>query len=295
MDLKEITDMKKFLSLLLVLLCILPITSCKKETNKSVYFNYFGKLYDVTDPDVVSDYGDIIFPPPLYVNSYENFTDLIEKLGEDNFPEGFSHFAVVRARCTGDMRARVKDKEHYMTHSLLALEQTDDKQWEEAGWKKNYVEIPFEIVDVLEGDSSFLTIGEEVFIETDFFLQNYFITWASGDWEDYDYDNPNNEDDRHKYTLFGPAGEDSILPRVGYEYVFVVFYVEKTDCIYAKYRFFNYDFGCELSSPEDFCSFRERYLGEYEYKPGDRKYATPEQRMPKAYWEILERYNIEIE
>jgi hypothetical protein len=260
---------KKLIALILIIMALLFVTSCEKKEEKAttVYFDFFGSRFDLQDRTLIPEIGIIDLG---YENSGTSFSEYLEELKEDE-----ETYVVCRLKCVGDLKQKVD-----MTKSPPE----GRNQYETL-----YTEIPFEVTEIYEGECNLLTVGETVKVNVDdMFL--YTKLYRSAWWEEYQkiYEVMGEEKATEGIHLkfYCRKGIESILPRVNYEYVLVLIYDKETDMFSALLN----HHACELSTPVDYITFKDNFSSTEEW----RKKKSIEDRMPRAYYEILERYNIKV-
>jgi hypothetical protein len=268
---------KKLIALILIIMTLLFVTSCeqKEEKAQTAYFNFFGTRYDLCDrtdfAGCSSAYGRLGVDE-IVARTFSEEADFVK----DN-----ESYVIVRLKCTGDMTQRIYDKEHYDSEKMH--EYDSFSSFESI---KLYTETPFAVLDILEGNENLLKVGDSIFVHTYLMYMDYAMYESHEKWKNYDYSSE--EISKPVFELWCPDGRVSVLPRVGYEYVLILKYNEQCGSFTSTLR---KNQGCELSSTKDYAEFITRLSG-VDSIPEDIKY---DDCLPDAYWEILERYNIEIE
>lgn len=258
---------KKLIAFILIIMSLLFVTSCEKKEDKAttVYFDFFGSRFDLQDRTLISE---IRIADLGIENSGRSFSEYLEELKEDK-----ETYVVCRLKCVGDLKQKVD-----MTKTPP----------EGSQYKALYTEIPFEVTEIYEGECNLLTVGETVKVKVkDMYL---YTSLYHGWWETYQiiYEATGEEKatESLQLKLYCRKGIESILPRINYEYVLVLIYDKETDMFSALLN----HHACELSTPVDYITFKDNFSLTEEW----RKKQSIEERMPRAYYEILERYNIKV-
>jgi hypothetical protein len=260
---------KKLIALILIIMTLLFVTSCEKKEEKAttVYFDFFGSRFDLQDRSIISEIR--IRDLGSEGRRGMTFDKYIKKLEEDG-----ENYVICRMKCIGDLRQEV---DVHMEDGIGV-----------GPLQRLYTEIPFEVVEILEGSQNLVTEKESlnIGVRNMFLYSRLFQAWYDEykiTLDIYGYDAAR---DNLSFVFACDNGLDSLLPRIGYEYVLVLIYDEETDRFFTKLNHHS----CELSTPEDYISFKDNFLSPEE-RTNDQ---TPEERMSLQYWEILERYNIKV-
>jgi len=250
--------MKRFLSVLLVIVTVLiALTSCKQkdvpvgefvsgevtEKISTAYVDWFGAKIDLSSIKSIS-----IAP----TSNGTNF-DLDRAIGF--YEERQMQYAVLRVECTGDLVQKVG--EHL--NRLTGIMQTD-----------LYMEIPFRVCEVLEGDSTIVNAGEDISIEfPGFFVSHKYTNRPRNEWEN----------DNKMYVYYRYDNDCLLYPRIGYEYVIIV---TKED----ENRFISLTHGviCELLEIDKSVKYFEHVI--------EKQFSRVS--YERRYKQVMERYNIEI-
>lgn len=262
---------KKIAALILIIITLLFVTACEKKEEKAttVYFDFFGTRFDLQDRKALSE----ILNGSLTMDyGAQTFDQRIEELEEKE-----AAYVVCRLKCISDLKQKVA------TEGPL-YEATKNRGELQA----LYTEISFEVVEVLEGERDLVAAGETVNVQI-FRMKLHTATYGS--WLSW-YERLNTEsgenvaEDYLSLKFVCDGGLRAVLPRKNYEYVLILNYDEEIEAFNASLN----RFACELSTPEDYKTYKDNFL-----LPEERKNSDPKKAVPDVYWEILERYNIEIE
>ena len=261
---------KRLISLIFITITLLFITSCEKKEEKATtaYFDFFGTRFDLQDRESLSE----ILSGSLTMDyGAQTFDQRIDELEEKE-----AAYVVCRLKCIGDLKQKVA------TEGPL-YEATKDHGELQA----LYTEISFEVVEVLEGDRNLVAAGETVNIQI-FRMKLYTATQGSWLlWYNHLYTESGEDvaEDYLSLKLVCDGGLRAVIPRINYEYVLIMNYDEETETFNTSLN----RFACELSTPEDYKTYKDNFL-----LPEERKNSDPKNAVPDVYWEILERYNIKV-
>ena len=260
----------KALSLALTLLVVISVFGCSEKNNdqnnennndqnikgQKTYIEYFSALVDV----------QYIMPnisPHMNGAQLKTYDDYLNQVQAKN------RYVVVRAELTGNWVQKNFNEEEYSTYLKWWYENSGNQMNE---WLKPYMEMPFQIKEVLEGDGSLVSENESLNVV----VPALAVKWVSsitskGKYTEYPLI-------LEAYHTIAPY----VRPRIGYEYIIILKYGEKTGGLFAD----PLDIICELSTPEEYFAWDHP---EAEWDP------TKPSPVPKYYYEVLERYSITIE
>lgn len=252
----------KVLSLALTLLVVISVLGCSEKNNdqnikgQKTYIEYFSALVEVQSLDpCISPDSDGMLP-----KTYEDYLNRVQAK---------NRYVVVRAELTGNWVQKNFNEEEYSTYLQWNYEHSGNQMNE---WLRPYVEMPFQIKEVLDGDGSLVCENESLNVV----VPALAVKWKSGITSNYRYT-------EYPLTLVAYNTIDSyVRPRIGYEYIIILRYGEKTGGLFTNPS----DILCELSTPEEYVA--------WDYPEGEWDPAKP-WLIPKYYYEVLERYNITIE
>jgi len=269
--------LKKCLSIFLLIVCVFILSSCAKQVKAdTAYVDWFGVRLDLKDENIIFN----------VVNSATAFSPKKSTLSQfiSNYESNGKMYAVLRVKCVGDIRQRVYESaEHFACHyPSLNFENLS---------RKIYMDFPAEVLEVLEGDSSIVSVGTTIAIDMlEFRIEHsyYNAMITGGDFRDiYNTEYEGNVG----ISLLVPHGIDCTIPRIGYEYIVLVRYSAEENVYWTRMDLC----ACELTFPKDQVSFKKTFRLE---EGLENKYLsdekTDEEKMPDIYWEILERYDIKI-
>ena len=260
----------KVLSLALTLLVVISVFGCSEKNNdqnnennndqnikgQKTYIEYFSALVEVQsiNPDISPNASGAL------PKTYEEYLNYVQEK---------NRYVVVRAELTGNWVQKNFDEEEYSTYLKRDYENSGNKMKE---WLIPYVEMPFQIKEVLDGDGSLVSENESLNIV----VPALAVKWVSGITSKFKYtEYPLTLE---AYNTIAPY----VRPRIGYEYIIILRYGEKTGGLFTNPS----DIICELSTPEEYFAWDHP---EAEWDP------TKPSPVPKYYYEVLERYNITIE
>ena len=252
----------KVLSLALTLLVVISVFGCSEKNNdqnikgQKTYIEYFSALVEVQPLNPgTSPNADGRLP-----NTYEEYLNGVQEK---------YRYVVVRAELTGNWVQKNFDEEEYSTYLKWDYEHSGNQMNE---WLRPYVEMPFQIKEVLEGDGSLVSKNESLNVV----VPALAVVWISSITSKYRYT-------EYPLTLVAyNTISHYARPRIGYEYIIILRYGEKTGGLFANPS----DIICEISTPEEFFAWEQP---ETEWDP------TKPLPVMKYYYEVLERYNITIE
>lgn len=267
--------MKKLLSIVLILIMLISLSSCKSgkentneteptEKNMTAYMYWFGITIDLRDPvkDITPSIDiDWSSPPP-------SFESRINQLNKKNV-----EYAVVRAKCVGNWHQKVHEGQDGGDH-LKAHKEAEDFLYTLG---KLYTEIPFEITEILEGNSS--EIEKRIQAKNNLKIEYPGLSVKTSAMFEDQSEWRNNMSTKLTYY---PATRKMIYPRIGCEYILILIYSKNADCIYT----ISPGAEIELSTPEELLA----YYKSYHKSPQ----ITEDDYIPYDYYEILERYNIKV-
>lgn len=134
----------KVLSLALTLLVVISVLGCSEKNNdqnikgQKTYIEYFSALVEVQSLDpCISPDSDGMLP-----KTYEDYLNRVQAK---------NRYVVVRAELTGNWVQKNFNEEEYSTYLQWNYEHSGNQMNE---WLRPYVEMPFQIKEVLDGDGS---------------------------------------------------------------------------------------------------------------------------------------------
>ena len=261
---------KKLFAFILIIMTLLFVVSCEKKEEKATtaYFDFFGTRFDLQDRESLSE---ILNGSSTMDYGAQTFDQRIDELeGKE------AAYVVCRLKCIGDLKQKVA------TNGPL-YEATKDRGELQA----LYTEVSFEVVEVLEGERDLVATGETVNVQI---FRMKLHTATQGSWLSW-YNHLNTEsgedvaEDYLSLKLVCDGGLRAVIPRINYEYVLILNYDEETETFNASLN----RFACELSTPEDYKTYKDNFL-----LPEEKNNSDPKKAVPDVYWEILERYNIKV-
>ena len=248
--------MRKILLILITTLLVLSLTGCEAKPKaaplaETAYIEAFDEVIDIRTAE-----------KSISAESMMGETTLSEKV--DYLMMRNRNFVIVRAECTGNWVQKSYDsEEHYNYHGKSRL--------------NRYIEIPFSIKEVLEGNDDIVKDVKNLQLE---------ITGLTLFKPEEFYANINEKNKDKPIISYSGATHHFVYPRIGCEYVLILEYHKETDCIAL-----NTGGGiiCELSKPKDYykywCTIHNQPIREeIDYDYG----------IPPMYYEALERYNIKV-
>lgn len=259
-----------------------PVESTSQDTGEvtqpvegsygDVYVNYYGLRIDLSDREVIK--GVYNYQGSLS-KFFKTFDSYLEFLKGNYVEENENASIVVRVKCTGDIEAKLRPKDY--------------------NGLREYVTIPFEVVEVLEvvsGEKSFVNKGDKISVTSD---SNFVIASIDNDLRVRIQDNYDQSTDTLKIDLTKDDVKEkkiiirsesytwSIIQRIGYEYIIVLTKDHNNDEYVSDIT----RFAIELSSNEDESSYKKRI------DPTSYFRKDTEEFCPK-YFEILKRYGIDV-
>lgn len=255
---KEVNVVKKILlTILIAVLLLTGLTSCKQkdvpvgefvsgevtEKISTAYVDWFGAKIDLSSIKTITVAPNV-----------DGFG--FNLAGEvDFYEERQSQYAVLRVECTGDLVQKVG--EHL--NRLTGIMQTD-----------LYMEIPFRVCEVLEGDSTIVNAGEDISIEfPGFFVSHKYTNRPRNEWEN----------DNKMYVYYRYDNDCLLYPRIGYEYVIIVVKENENSFVSSGFGVI-----CELLEIDKSVKYFEHVI-ENQFSRGSYE---------RRYKQVMERYNIEI-
>ena len=244
--------MKKTISILIITLLVFCMTSCETEKKSdTVYVEWFGATIDLSNIDKYF---------PMYGEGIaKSLEDTI-----DYYVEKKMDFAVLRLKCTGNWIQKKYDEEHFQKHSDIKIH-----------GHKMYMEIPFEVIDILEGNENLTEKGSSIQLE----IPNMYVLLKNNPYDEC-------EKEPNFFFEYDEAYSRFEYPRIGYEYVVIVTKSSDGDCLRANIIL------CELSTPKEQYEIALK-LRHYQ-KPGDNVKVDYDEYVAEKYYEVLERYNIKV-
>lgn len=257
--------MKRIFSVFLIFIILISVPSCNKTEEQAeqikksltVYVDWFGVTIDV------KELKKEISPNVLWNGPPTSFEEKLKSMNEAN-----TEYAIVMVKCVGDWKQRAfEDDAHREQHKPYAT----------AYLSPLYIEIPYEIIGVLEGDFQTVESGEIISVEyPGLYVRSPGMFTPAEEWK-------NNSSVGIKYD---GIAQEFIYPRNGYEYIIILHYNTDTGCYYSSSAAAE----CELSSLEDLLEYYKSF-----YKITENsKVPTEDDYIPANYYEILERYNIKV-
>lgn len=225
---------------------LFSITGCETKPNaETAYIEAFDKVIDIRTIFKAISLGGMM--------GTQTLNGVVEHLSSKQ-----RDYVVIQAECIGNwVQKEYESDVHSRYHRTIGNE---------------YIEIPFKITKVLEGNKKLV----ENIIDLQLEIPRLILT-APDHIESF----------KNMYTLtYYGATNHFVYPRIGYEYVLVLEYHKETGCI-ALYT--GGGIICELSKPEDYykywCTIHNQPIREeIDYDFG----------IPPMYEEALERYNIKV-
>lgn len=247
--------MKKTISLILIIFLTFSFTACSEKDEDTVFVEWMGATIDL------SKISRVISPTVMMGD--QHLSDIVKSLtGKQR------DFVIVRAECTGNWIQKNYDTEaHFKYH-------VPDNYYDLDTFF--YIEIPFKITDVLEGNQSIVEQGDDIHVEI----------------KELEVFAPSKEPNSHPHQfemLYGGATNHFVYPRIGYEYVLVLEYCQETDCIVL------YSGGgiiCELTTPKEYFEFQKSLRNNKGLPSKDVDY---DKYIAPMYYETIERYNIKVD
>lgn len=231
-----------------------------EEKPMTAYLDWYGVTIDLSEVDIVKSptYDAFVYWDEI---SFEN---TLESYGEK-----YDSFVVVRAKCTGNLVQKSysrNESKHYLYHN--PNEKANSTR------AREYISIPFEILEVLDGDSTIVEGISNVDLEIQQFIFNPSMIESPSFRRNISID-------------YFPYAVTLIIPRVGFEYIVAFTYHEETNC----YEMISDGAECEISTSREFFEYQVNLndsgpiIGEPNLDSGQYRY----------YREILEHYNIIVE
>lgn len=250
----------KVLSLALTLLVVISVFGCSEKNNdqnikgQKTYIEYFSALVEVQ---------------PLNPGTSPNANGRLPETYENYLNQVNDRYVVVRAELTGNWVQKNFNEEEYSTYLQWDYEHSGNRMNE---WLKPYVEMPFQIKEVLDGDESLVSENKSLNVV----VPALAVKWLDSITTKFKYT-------EYPLTLVAyNTIAPYVRPRIGYEYIIILRYGEKTGGLFTNPS----DIICELSTPEEYFEWDHP---EAEWDP------TKPSPVPKYYYEVLERYSITIE
>ncbi len=247
--------MKKIFSILIIIILIISMGGC--EANKkadTVYVEWFGATIDLSNIDRIFPIRGDGMRRTLdkTIEYYENY----EK-----------NFAVLRVKCTGNWVQKLYEKEHREKHTDIEIFMNPNM----------YMEIPFEVIDILEGNGDLVQKGNEYKIE----IPNLHVDLKNKDEPYAEW-----KEEAQFELYYEGTNLRFEYPRVGYEYIVIVEQPKGTDCFVTN------EIICELSTPKE--QYEIAIKLHYYHEPGKNTKVNYDDYVAKLYYEALERYNIKV-